>query len=142
MNPERLRRECDVFTRHITGRGATPYVLRHYADAHETLAGLEPRDGHGRWLLHVARAGAPACRVADAWARVAAPRSALRKKLVLLLAILEVTPPFAAELDQPHGGRAIQWARIAVSLATGLLALVIGLVLFLPVRLAAGGRDR
>jgi hypothetical protein len=80
--------------------------------------------------------------VADAWARWAAPRSALRKKLVVLLAILEVSPPFAAELDQPTGSRSLEWAGIVGSGLTSLLALSIGLVLFLPVRLAAGGRDR
>jgi hypothetical protein len=142
VSPEELAGECGVFTRHLAGRPPTPYVVRRYADAHAVLAGMDPRDGHGRWLLRVARAGSAACRVADGWARLAAPQSALRKKLVVLLAILEVSPPFAAELDQPSGRRALEWARIAVSGITSLLALVIGLILFLPARLASGGRDR
>jgi hypothetical protein len=142
MNAADLGRECEVFTRHIAGRRPTPYVVRRYADAHAVLAGMEPQDGHGRWLLRVARTAPAACRVADAWARWAAPRSALRKKLVVLLAILEVSPPFAAELDQPAGGRSLEWARIVGSSFTSLLSLVVGLVLFLPVRLAAGGRDQ
>jgi hypothetical protein len=142
MNAADLGRECEVFTRHIAGRRPTPYVVRRYADAHAVLAGMEPQDGHGRWLLRVARTAPAACRVADAWARLAAPRSALRKKLVVLLAILEVSPPFAAELDQPSGGRALEWASIVGSSLTSLLSLVVGLVLFLPVRLAAGGRDQ
>jgi hypothetical protein len=133
-----LQRECEVFTRHIARLPATPYVIRRYADAHEVLAGLTPGDGHGRWLLTVARAGPAGCRVADAWTRVAAPRSALRRKLVVLLAILEVSPPFAAALDQPSGGRVTGWARIAGGGVMGVLALVLGLVLFLPVRLVAG----
>ena len=142
MSPVELKRECEVFTRHLAGRGPTPYVARRYEDAHAVLGGLAPQDGHGRWLLRVARSGRPGCRVADAWARWAAPRSALRKKLVVLLAILEVSPPFAAELDQPTGSRSLEWAGIVGSGLTSLLALSIGLVLFLPVRLAAGGRDR
>ena len=142
MSGKELARECEVFTRHIAGRAPTPYVARRYAEAHAVLGGMEPRDGHGRWLLRVARSGPVACRVSDAWARLAAPRSALRKKLVVLLAILEVSPPFAAELDQPRGGPLLEWTRIAVSGMATLLALAVALVLFLPVRLAGGGRDR
>jgi len=142
MNAAELARECGVFTRHIAGRAPTPYVVRRYTDAHAVLTGLEPNGGHGRWLLRVARVGPLPCRVADAWARLAAPRSALRMKLVVLLAILEVTPPFAAELDQPGGGRGLEWARIVAAGMTSLLALVVGLVLFLPLRLVAGSRDR
>jgi len=142
MSTERLGRECEVFTRYLAGRPPTPYVVRRYADAHAVLANMEPRDGHGRWLLRVARTGPLSCRIADAWARLAAPRSALRNKLVVLLAILEVSPPFAAALDQPRGGRALEWARISVSGMVSLLALLVGLVLFLPVRLISGARDR
>jgi hypothetical protein len=142
VTAEELARECEVFTRHIAGRPATSQVTLRYGAAHAVLAGMEPRDGHERWLLRVARINPAACRVADAWARVGAPGSALRRKLVVLLAILEVSPPFAAELDQPRGGRALEWIRLAASGVTGLAALAIGLVLFLPVRLASGGRDR
>jgi hypothetical protein len=142
MTAAELGRECDVFTRHISGRAPTPYVVRRYTDAHAVLTGLEPNGGHGRWLLRVARAGPMLCRVADGWARLAAPRSALRMKLVVLFAILEVSPPFAATLDQPSGGRAWEWARIVAAGVASLLALVVALVLFLPLRLVAGGRDR
>ena len=142
MSSEELRRECEVFTRHVAGRAPTPYVVRRYSEAHAVLTGLEPNGGHGRWLLRVARVGRTPCRVADAWARLAAPRSALRTKLVVLLAILEVSPPFAAELDQPGGGRALEWVRIVAAGMTSLLALGVGLVLFLPVRIVAGGGNR
>ena len=138
MSAAELARECGVFTRHITGRPATPAVSDQYAAAHRVLPGMEPRDGHARWVLRVARAGPAACRVADAWARLASPRGALRQKLVVLLAILEVTPPYAADLDQPRGGPALEWVRIVVSGLTFAGALAIGVVLFLPVRLAAG----
>jgi hypothetical protein len=142
VSGEVLARECEVFTRYLTGRGPTPYVTGRYADAHAVLGGMEPGDGHGRSLLRVSRAGPVAWRIADAWARIAAPRSALRRKLVVLLAILEVSPPFAAALDQPGGRRTLEWARIAGSGVVTVIALIIGVVLFLPVRLVAGGRSR
>jgi hypothetical protein len=132
--------ECGVFTRHISGRPATPRVSEQYAAAHRVLPGMEPSDGHERWLLRVARGGPSACRVADAWARLAAPQGAFRRKLVVLLAILEVTPPYAEELDQPRGGPVVEWLRIAASGVAFAGALAVGVVLFLPARLAAGRR--
>jgi hypothetical protein len=138
MTAPALARECDVFTRHISGRPAIPRVTEQYAAAHRVLPGMEPGDAHERWLLRVARTGPAACRVADAWARLAAPQGALRRKLVVLLAILEVTPPYAGELDQPRDGRALEWLRMAASGVAFAAALAIGLVLFLPVRLATG----
>lgn len=138
MTAPELLNECGVFTRHIAGRAATPRVSEQYAAAHRVLPGLEPGDGHERWLLRVARRGPAACRVADAWARLAAPQGAFRRKLVVLLAILEVTPPYAAELDQPRGGALLAWLRIAGSGVAFAGALAVGVLLFLPARLAAG----
>lgn len=138
MTGTELVKECGVFTRHISGRTATPQVAEQYAAAHQVLSGMEPSDGHERWLLRVARLGPAACRIADAWARLASPRGALRQKLVVLLAILEVHPPYAADLDQPRDGRALEWVRMAASGLTFAGALAIGVVLFLPMRLLAG----
>ena len=140
MTATALTNECEVFTRHISGRPATAQVSEQYAAAHRVLSGLEPGDGHERWLLRVARLSPLGCRIADAWARLAAPRGALRRKLVILLAILEVSPPYAEELDQPRGGPALEWLRIAASGLAFAGALAIGVVLFLPARLAAGPR--
>ena len=140
MTGPELVKECGVFTRHISGRPATPQVSAQYGAAHQALPGMEPSDGHERWLLRVARLSPGACRIADAWARLAAPRGALRRKLVVLLAILEVSPPYAEELDQPRGGVALEWLRIAASGLVFAGVLAIGVVLFLPARLAAGPR--
>lgn len=138
MTANELARECGVFTRHISGRPATARVVSQYAAAHRVLGGMTPRDGHERWLLRVARTGPAACRIADAWARLASPRGALRRKLVVLLAILEVHPPYAEDLDQPRDGRGLEWVRMAASGLTFAGALAIGVVLFLPMRLLAG----
>lgn len=140
MTGTELVTECGVFTRHISGRTATQQVAEQYVAAHQVLSGMEPSDGHERWLLRVARLGPVACRIADAWARLAAPQGALRRKLVVLLAILEVSPPYAEELDQPRGGAALEWLRLAASGLAFAGALAVGLVLFLPARLAAGPR--
>jgi hypothetical protein len=135
-----LAREAAVFTRYFAGRLPTPYVAARYAEAHAALPGLAAADGHERWLLAVARTAPAGCRVADAWARHAAPASTLRRKLVVLLAILEVSPPFAEVLDQPTGGPAAEWAGMIGAGVVSVLALLVGAIVFLPAWLLVGGR--
>jgi hypothetical protein len=142
MSDRALAREAEVFTRYLAGRAPTTYVGDRYADAHRVMQGLVAANGHERWLLSVARTGPAGCRIADAWGRHAAPASPLRRKLVLLLAILEVSPPFAGVLDRPTGSPAAQWAGMVASGMVSVLALLAGVVVFLPARLAAGSRRR
>ena len=141
MNDALLRREAEVFTRYLVGRTPTDYVAVCYADAHRVLTGLEAGNGHERWLLAVARTGSSGCRIADGWSRHTAPASALRRKLVVLLAILEVSPPFADVLDRPTGSPAAEWVGMIGVGVVSILALVVGAIVFLPARLLSGGRS-
>lgn len=138
MSDAVLAREAAVFTRYLTGRSPTPYVSERYADAHRALGGLVAVNGHDRWVLRVARSGSMGCRVADGWARHAAPAGPLRSKLVVMLAILEVTPPFAEVLDRPAHGPALEWALMVGAGLASVLALLAGAAVFLPMRLLAG----
>lgn len=82
-----------AFTRFLTAGTTTPYVLASYER-------LLPSAGIGaaaesrlieRALLSFARRGAVPARIADSYASFP-PRSLLRRRLVLLLAILENSP--------------------------------------------------
>ncbi len=83
-------------------------------------------------------------KLADAHAALFAPATLLRKKLVLLLAILETCPPSYRTIDAPVGGSPL--AAIVALTVTGLSAvvsLVIGSLILLPIRavLAVGSRS-
>ncbi len=96
---EHLERECRTFTRLLSGMPASPYVIIKYIDAHGVHPALDDAAGFERTLIHAASAGPFAARLADAYARRAMPRGVLRKKLVLLLAILETSRGFHREID-------------------------------------------
>ena len=83
-----LERECRVFTRYLVGREPSEYVRAKYADAHTIVPAYATLDAFHRRLLGIARTGPAFTRLADAYTRAFAPRGALRKKLILLLAIL------------------------------------------------------
>lgn len=139
-----VERECQVFTRHLIGRAPEPYVVEKYAEAHRLVASYSDGDRFGLALTRVARINPTLARSADAYARLFAPGSLLRKKLVLLLAILETCAPSYRLLDEVDlVSRPRLILRTAGRGASSLLALTAGLLLLLPLQLAFGlGRSK
>jgi hypothetical protein len=119
----RLQQECSVFTRYLTGRSPTPYVLRTYRDGHQSLpsAGIQPFD---RIALALCRRGVAGATLADAYTRWFRPASLVRLKLTLMLAILENTPPFHAAMTRCRTG-----ARILLALQLVVLGVWYGITL-------------
>lgn len=95
----------------------------------EAGVGAGPRDHLDVRLLEYGRAGGLRLRMADVYARFRRPGALLRRKLVLMLALLEMAPPTHRPLNTPRRGsgpRLILGAgagvvRSAVLLAAGLL---------------------
>jgi hypothetical protein len=140
-----LARECRLFTRYLVDGAADAALVGKYAAAHGVRPELSPGSRFERIDLGLARQGVWPARMADAHARIFAPRTALRRKLILLLAILETTPPHARRIDDPGG---VPPALVPLRLVGhGLLAmavLAVGSIILLPAqlacRLAGGGR--
>ena len=136
-----LDNECRVFCRYLAGREATDYLLATYRAAHATGA-VEPAGGssafeHG--VVALARRSGLLARALDARARILAPGSLLRRKLVLVLAILETSAETEAAVDTPtHSGPVgLGLHLVGLGLAFGCL-FVVGLLLS-PLALVLGG---
>jgi len=150
-----LARECDVFCRYLVGRAPAEYVSRKYAEAHSG-PGFQPvrpssgapsrfaaMSGFDAALLRIGARGPAWTSLADSYACIAARGSALRKKLVLLAAILE-------SCDAAHGFRDgvddTPAAAVVLSGAgRGLLfagRLVVATILFAPMHLLLGRGGR
>jgi len=130
-----LDRECRAFTRHVIGREADDYVRAKYRAAHDRIPALHSRDAFDLFLVRFARRGRLLTKLADAYAAVAMPSSLLRRKLVLLLAILETCPPYHRILDEPAGGGPVRaLARLAVTGLAAAASLLAAAVILLPVR--------
>jgi NADH dehydrogenase len=103
---ELLDAECRVFCRYLSGEEPSEYVLAKYRAAHQPGA-LGPERGGappGRALVTFARRGPAAARLADSFAVLFARSGLLRRKLTLLLAILESTAPAGTLLDTADRG--------------------------------------
>jgi len=142
-SPAILADECRVFTRHVLGRDPDAYITAKYVDACSTMATLQPASGFDETLLALARRGRVAAKVADSYASLLAPASALRKRLVLLLALLETRPPFHDAIDRATGGpMPVLFLRIAIKGAGSMLSLLVGVLVLVPMRvvLAVSGK--
>jgi hypothetical protein len=136
LSPERLGREARVFTAALIGGVPTPYVTRQYARGHVSLP-LAPIQGFDGILLSVARAAPPLTRVADAYARLFARRSILRRKLALLLAVLESSAPSDEEFAPVAASRTGTLVRMAVSGIAASVFTATGVVFLGPLHLAS-----
>lgn len=132
-----LRAECRVFTRHLLGRTPDEYVMDRYRSAHETVPALAAGGRFDESLLACARLGPLGTKIADAYAGLFFRHSVLRKKLILLLAILETRPPFSETIDASIvGSPPVLLARLVLKTTGALLSLVAGTVIFTPIRAA------
>lgn len=86
-----LQAECALFARHLAGLEPTSYVAEQYVRAHEPGRNgpLTSTDDEDDPLVMFAHGGTLSLRLADVWAATFDQTGPLRRKLVLLLAILE-----------------------------------------------------
>ena len=101
-----LETECRLYCRYLIGETPNDYVVEKYAlyhsrnDARATLA----EDRFDSLLLRLSRISRLTTGLVDAYTSVFRKHSVVRKKLVLLLAILECTPSSFPKLDSTDEG--------------------------------------
>ena len=104
MRDERLAnldRECVTFARYLTGQTPGPYVTEKYRDAHLRHDVLRAETSTiERTLLRVARATGPGAWLVDAYTAIFLRKAPVRKKWVLLVAILESCAPTAEYFER------------------------------------------
>ena len=159
-----LERECGTLSRYLVGAPAPALCVEAYLRAHAGAAdggpgfGVQPLAADGpptptprpalidRWTVALGRRGGAATRLVDAYCALFRRGGPLRRKLTLVLAVLEHAPPHHVAL---HAGSGTGPARAWIGLTwTGLLfalSLAAGVVVCGPVHLASalfsGGRS-
>lgn len=136
ISPEALARECSVFARYLTGKGPGAYLLGWYAHAHTARPAFAPENAFDRFLLRVAGTSPALALLADSYASFFARHSALRKKLILILGILESLPPeagFDERIEESSPAAAI--LRMGARGVLFALRLALAVIVFLPFHL-------
>jgi len=132
---ETLRREVRVFGRHLLDCEPGSYALSRYLAWHAATGNAEtaraPR--FDRFLVAVARLHPFGTRLADVYCARFRRGALLRRKLVLVLALIECSPGTWRLVEEPRSrGRNLAFARIAVAGVAEALTLLVAALLFLP----------
>jgi len=139
--PVNLERECDVFCRHLTGAPAGEYVRAKYLAAHALGVVGEPADGFDAALARWAAAGPTRARWIDGYAVFFARTGLLRRKLVLLLAILESAAPSDRLVDRIDAGSRVGFlVHMGLEMALYAARLILAVIALTPVRVLFAGR--
>jgi hypothetical protein len=137
----RLERECLVFTRYLSGRTAEDYVRSKYLEVFVSRqqARLAPCGRFDHVLLALAGRHPVLTRMTDLYSRFLCPGSVVRRRLVMLLALLETDARSIARLDYPTCGGlpGFVWGMATRGMVSGLLLLP-ALVILLPLQLVLG----
>jgi hypothetical protein len=139
--PIALDAECVSFARYLTRQTPTPYVLDKYRDAHGLQSHLNAAwaSRFDRALIAVARAHGAGTWLVDAYTAVFRKSALVRRKWVLLVAILESTAPTAAIFEGPDSEhRAALVMRLAARGAAFAIGLALSAVVFLPLQVLLG----
>jgi hypothetical protein len=140
---EPLDRECVTFARYLTGQVPTGYVLGKYRDAHVRSSPFQGiPTAFEDWLVRAARSGTFGISLVDAYTAVFLRKALVRKKWVLLIAILESSPAMSY-FDSPDvARRGIVVARLSLRCMAFALALCVSVVIVGPVHLALSAGTR
>lgn len=137
MQRTALEAECRALARVLTRDPPTPYLITKYCEAHARSDQFGSSDRFDRWLLSAACRHPVVARLADGYARQVLPRSILRRKLILLLALLEVTPPHHRLVRPAVRSRTGVVAALALHGVVGIAVGALGILVFGPAHLAA-----
>jgi len=136
MSTSQLEQECRSYSQYLVGQIPSEYLVRKYVDFHSQSRQIIPADSFDRFLTNVAARSPFWAGLTDAYASRFRKSSAVRKKVVLTLALLECTPPWFEYLDGA--------GRESILLAIGILTwraamysatLAVSAFLFLPVQM-------
>lgn len=137
--PNTLNEECITFSKYLVHHSPDTYVLEKYREAHrtnETLRNLKPNRFEDL-LLRLARFNSVGARLVDSYTALFFRGAAVRKKMVLALAVLESCAPTYPIFDSPErGGVLIFVLRMLFQGVIFFLSLLTAIVLLMPIHLA------
>lgn len=128
--------ECRAFSHYLVGQSPTAYVLDKYRDAHRVGLPLDPTlgDSFDRFLVRISTLHPLMTRLVDVYTSMFLRGTLVRRKWVLLLAVVETCFPTYAYFDAPDADSVAAFCiKAARSMLMFCLALCLSLLLLAPV---------
>lgn len=137
----RLEEECQIFCKYLIDQKPDRYVLQKYRDGH-SISSLRQNSSAGRFdttLIKIAKLNTFAAKAVDAYTRMFYNRALIRKKLVLLLAILESRAPSHSYFDSADScAKPVLFTRLLQNLVVFAMSLLFSAIILVPLHLAFG----
>ncbi|MCI0732985.1 MAG: NAD(P)H-binding protein [Methylococcaceae bacterium] len=140
-----LAAECSVYTRYLAGQEPDAYIQRKYAEAFEPGRPLAIR-ARSRFESMIEKLSAKNpiyTRAVDGYCKFFFREAMVRKKVVLLLAILECRAETAGKIDHADQLAApLMLVTFLTQITRSILLLIVATLLLSPVRLALNALER
>ena len=137
---DNLKDECTVFCYYLVNQKPNDYVVKKYQEGHKVknLSNYFNVDNLDKLLIHIANINPLLTKIVDVYTRFFHKNSVIRKKLVLLLAILESSAPTHYYLDKADRiNNAIIYFRIFHKGILFLLTLMLSVIILMPVHVTS-----
>lgn len=141
----RLSTECSVYTRYLANQEPDAYIQKKYAEAFEPGRPLAIQSGYRFEVLieKISIKNPILTRAIDGYCKVLYRKSIVRKKLVLLLAILETQAMSVQKIDVADAmSPPVLLLTFLTQITRSVLLLLTATILLSPVRLAMRCFDR
>lgn len=142
---KQLERECEVYTNFLVNDGPSRYILNKYLEAHResNIFDGSELEAFETFLLEFSSRNTFFARLVDSYASFFYKGSIIRKKIILLLAILESCSPSYRQFEAPDSSN---WIVLSFTLfLKGIIFafnLFIAVVLFMPIRFMVSIRSK
>lgn len=139
---ENLERECRVFTNYLINIDPDKYVTGNYIRGHKICRIDGETDFFNTLLVRAANRNSFLLKLADAYTSIFYKSSVLRKKLLLLLAIMECCPSTYHHIDTVNERSVISlYVRMGQKAFLFLVNLLASIVVFLPFKFYSALRN-
>ena len=136
-----LDHECVTFSRYLMKQTPNSYVVNKYCEAHIGTSFLASAESSlfDRLLLRISAIHPLLAKLVDSYTSIFLKSAAVRKKWILLLAILESCAPTFQYFDVPDSSSKIMFfARITWEGVVFVVCLCLSTIIFMPLRLLFG----
>lgn len=132
---DELADECVLFSSYLVGKKPNQYIIEKYKKAHEGL-NLLPENRFDKVLIGLANRNSFLTRLSDTYCQIFFKKSLLRKKLTLLLGILESSASTYQNFEKANGSALpILFIRLFWILFLFILTAIVSILLLLPLQL-------
>jgi len=137
INNETLHKECEMFCSYLINQKPSKYVREKYQDAHiKGSIRLHTESGFDKLLMGAAVINPFFVKLVDVYTGLFSKRALFRKKLILLLAILESSAPSCHYLDSiTTSNKAILFLKMFQNVMFFTGSLVLSIIIFMPLHL-------